>query len=127
MEGVTGMETCDVLNKAADYIEEVGWSKGPNSWKAKDGGGVCIEGALWSAVGHSNSMVDLWKHPAYQAVVEHLGGPPNPRPQFLLAPSVSLWFWNDYKAESQEQVVGVLRAAALIEQAKQPAQETVNA
>ena len=110
--------TARILNTAADLIEERGWGKGAAAWGIGHASEICIEGAIYAAMGQS-----LWddaeyalgsrKLPqcrAYKAVKEYLDwvGP--------------LYRWNDHEARDAEHVVAVLRAAAFVTAAREEAE-----
>ena len=129
----TERKTSEVLDLAADVIEQRGWITG--SWNnTRQGAPVCIEGGIAAALGIE---VDLGGYgttedyeaftacPAYQAVMSYL--------DLRAEDSDALWHWNDkYRhdgdegarpARSKEQVVEVLRAAAAVERAKEESLE----
>lgn len=120
------MNTSEVLNRAADLIEKRGWG---GDWYATENEPVCVEGALLAAIGMKPD--DRWaldegdrpvfySCPAYLAVTEYLGD--------VLFPRVDpLWVWNDDSDRTQAEVIEVLRAAAVIEQAKEAAPVEVGA
>ena len=114
------LRTSEVLNRAADMIEERGWVRG-KGW-GPDDGGLCLEGALIAASGLSAAigkrLAVYTQCPAYDAVVAYLGKDPQPR----IAPIVdTLWAWNDARSEVTE-VIEVLRAVAVIEAARENAE-----
>jgi hypothetical protein len=113
------LTTSQVLNRAADLIEERGWGKGPLSMFGEVG--LCVMGALYAAEtgalasgsNDENAYDTAERCPAGQAVVAHLGDrlyPPDD-PQ--------MWRWNDLVASDGKQVIEVLRATALIEAARE--------
>jgi hypothetical protein len=116
------MNTSEVLNKAADLIEERGWVQGgvngiDDPWGLA-GGPVCLEGSIVAALGLKFRSA-LYDCPAYNAVAQHLDRKPMPAD----APfHDSLWAWNDAPARTASEVIEVLRAAAVIEAARE--QET---
>ena len=100
------MQTSDVLNKAADHIQQYGHHKG-----AALGGGhwstasACTIGAISIAgtdAGGERNTVEL---AALAAMICHLG--------------TGLVGWNDAPERTASEVVEALRAAALIEAAKE--------
>ena len=108
--------TSDVLNKAADLIEERGWGSGPEAWDGEDGSGLCIEGAILAALGISidaRSTV-LWTCPAYVAVADYLD-----RPRRAAEYGRDLWKWNDEDNRTASEVIEVLRACAVIEASRE--------
>lgn len=115
------MSTSEVLNRAADLIEQRGWVSGAHGWSGTDG--LCLEGGVIAAMG-----VEVWpltdksgpddmseqafrSCPAYQAVREYLVSTDD------IADNHELYRFNDDSAE--ERVIGVLRATALIESARE--------
>lgn len=107
------MNTSEVLNKAADLIEERGWIQGPTGWIIADGGPLCLEGGIYAALGDVRGWFrsEIEACPAYQAVEAYVGD------HFM-----GLWQWNDDHDRTAEQVIATLRAVALIEAAKENAE-----
>jgi hypothetical protein len=108
------VNTANVLDRAADLIEEHGWGKGFETWDTKAGEGLCIEGAILEALGATSDFPNTYLAntcAAGLAVREYLKMGP-------MSFANALWHWNDVNAESQEQVVSVLRGAAAAERAK---------
>lgn len=100
------MQTSEVLNKAADLIEVEGW------WQDRPGGGVgkCASNAI-STVAQREQVSIL---PAHIAFAEHVGvGRPLVR---------NIADWNDAPERTATEVIEALRAAALIEAAKENAE-----
>lgn len=112
------MKTSEVLNKAADLIEEHGWEQGGTRNGVGETyyvhAGYCVEGAIAAANGASQYFMG-YRCEAYDAVKNYLNQLP--------------WTWNDAIARTEQEVIEVLRAAALIEQAKenQSVEQTVAA
>lgn len=111
---MTTLSTSEVLNKAADLIEEHGWTKG-QGW-TDTGKGLCLEGGIAAALGietnfaaphDEDDYTQFAACPAYRAVKDYLGY------------RADLWNWNDRRAESAEDVIATLRATALIEAARE--------
>jgi hypothetical protein len=129
------MTVSETLNRAADLIEERGWIAG-EGWEHEQGGPLCLEGGILAAIGGSFMRGDHYRCPAYRAVTEYLKHRTNKAP----------FLWNDLlasdrvaaaiqrgecfpenlpevRAEAAEwakaEVISVLRAAALIEAAKE--------
>lgn len=118
------MNTSEVLNKMADLIEERSWTCGAG-WDPAPDGPLCIEGALQTVLGVSRFKAR--GHAAYIAMQRHVES------------DAGLWIWNDHRpfgfcrddlpdngwlgGEGQERayVVEALRAAAVIEAAKETA------
>jgi hypothetical protein len=115
------MKTSEILNKAADLIEERGWTQQSDDNDPWGGGAtgtapVCIEGGILAAMGlgyegNSPSGVhgELRKCPAYKAVMEHLG----------YTPWGNLYLYNDTPGRTAEEVIGTLREVAKIEAEKE--------
>lgn len=118
------MQTSDVLNKAADLIERNGWTDGPRGWPRTpdETRALCLEGGIMAASGISWRDLDVSQFatcPAYVAVQNYLGMTPGLDHEGTAVDP--LWRFNDGSAA--ERVVGVLRAAAVIEFARE--QQTV--
>lgn len=122
------MNTSEVLNRAADLIELRGWMHGQGWNEGEDGRPLCLEGAIMAALGvtvdpfDEESFITLSEFelcPAYRAVQGYLGT------------DVQLYRWNDAFIGSTRrtaaEVIEVLRAAAVIEQAKEAAPVEVGA
>jgi hypothetical protein len=113
--------TSEVLNKAADLIEQRGWATGAAAWG--DGSGLCLEGGIIAALdvdvfpltenGNGAPMSDseFRSCPAYRAVRDYLVSTDS------IDTDDELWEFNDDSAA--ERVIGVLRATALIEAARE--------
>lgn len=115
------MRVSEVLDLAADLIEERGWITGSAGWRVQSGG-LCIEGAMAAAMGlridaeHDPNEVELSQlHacPAYAAVMNYLGDIEGKLP-------ISLWYWNDHIAGNRDYVVSVLRGAAAFQRGMEP-------
>jgi hypothetical protein len=111
------MKTSEVLNKAADLIEERGWTTGTKGMLV-EGGGLCLEGAIqaarggktWISMLHGASAYKTFQFdpcPAGDAVRDYLGG--------------TAFLWNDALERTEGEVIEVLRATALIEQVREGA------
>jgi hypothetical protein len=99
------MNTSDTLNKAADELQANGWmsphvSVGPNP--------TCAQVAI-GRVGRTVAEKDA----ADRALWTHIGG----------TCVGDIWRWNDADGRTAEQVIETLRAAAVIEAAKETADE----
>ena len=118
---MTNTSVSDTLNRAADLIERRGWGQGPSTWgDSAARSRLCVEGAIAAVSGVS--MLDLedigegvTPHrneleacPAYKAMVDYLQW----KQPFLFT-------WNDKAGRTKEEVIEVLRAAAVIEAAKE--------
>lgn len=112
------MRTSEVLNRAADLIEERGWTRGINGWRG-GANGLCLEGAIGAAASIPNDggeRLGLYACPAYWAVANYLDRDPTPR---IVPIKDTLWAWNDTRDRTAAEVIEVLRAAAVIEAAKE--------
>lgn len=107
------MRTSEILNKAADLIEERGWGQGSETWNNHNGAGLCLEGGILAATGMKLTD-DFEACPAYRAVWAHLENDDR-----WGAYRGSLYNWNDAPGRTAEEVIEVLRATALIEAAKE--------
>ena len=114
---MNAMLTSEVLDLAADKVQEHGWRQG-DGWEDR-GAGLCLEGGIAAAVGglyytdgqmagYLNTSA-LTRCPAYKAV------------QGYRETDRDLWLWNDVRGRTQEDVIAVLRAAAAVERAKEAA------
>lgn len=99
------METNDVLNQAADYLQEHGWIQGG---LGKPGGPRCAMGALKSVLGET-SVIEFVAYPPYRALRRHVGG-------FVSD-------WNDAPERTADQVIATLRAAAVIAESRETVAE----
>lgn len=107
--------TSEVLNRAAELIEERGWADrnvdSEEAWgEYSDTSPICLEGGILAAVGADKYTIGgLRRCPAYRAVHAYLDFPEN-RP---------LYVYNDAIGRSASEVIKVLRATAVIEQARE--------
>jgi hypothetical protein len=107
------MNTSEVLNRAADLIEERGWTQGGSGWGI-GGQALCLEGGILAALGYRWEASD-WSFeefpecPAYTAVADYLDY------------RSELYQWNDEGNRTADEVIEALRAAAVIEAAKETA------
>lgn len=113
------MKTSEVLNRAADLLEERGWRKG--DWgldnDGEPSGALCLEGAVIAAMpmkerlfhrgGVMYSTYD--ECPAGLAVERYLDS----------KPGAGGYNWNDAEDRTASEVIEVLRACALIEAARE--------
>jgi len=106
--------TSEVLNRAADLIEERGWATGVTGWRV--GGRLCLEGGIIAAIGGATAADQplAWACPAYAAVGDYLG-----RPALSVCGDRELWKWNDRPERTASEVVEVLRACAVIEASRE--------
>lgn len=111
------MNTSEILNRAADLIEEKGWAQaggwyGEEKYGGSAGGKLCLEGGIQAAMnlpmGGKNDMI-FHTCPAFQSVREYL------RHTMFYAP----FAWNDRPERTAEEVIEVLRACALIEASRE--------
>jgi hypothetical protein len=117
------LKTSETLNKAADLIEERGWTKGPTGWAFKDQP-LCLEGGILAAMGmNMGKMVtslggteSFRACPAYSAVRDYLKETRNYKGR-------TIYLYNDMLASGKEEIIEILRAAALIEEVKEEALE----
>jgi hypothetical protein len=95
------MKPSEVLNKAADYIEEHGWAR--LAFETEDGK-VCISGGINRACGSTDALLYDghigWrpKNEAREALTKHLGR--------------NFVEWNDLVAQSADDVLHELRICA---------------
>jgi len=133
---VTEMKTSEVLDLAADVIEQRGWTIG--TWNnTMENAPVCIEGGIAAALGITIDLggtpddgvyTCFTTCPAYVAVQDYLGV------------NALLYSWNDdltavarwedgaiveppQYAHTQAEVIETLRAAAAVERAKEESLE----
>ena len=112
------MKTSEILNRAADLIEEHGWGQGGATWKDV-GAGLCLEGGIVAAMGVDMSRrmappEGFEKCSAYRAVWDFLQD--DDRWGFFRN---HLYNWNDERTRTAEEVIEVLRAAAVIEASRE--------
>jgi hypothetical protein len=113
------MKTSEVLDRAADLIEERGWGSGPTSVMGV--GGACLIGAMYAASNDGAFADDecapyVWiakSDPGLSAFhyLRHLDG-------YIYRPA-DLWHWNDTPGRTASEVVEVLRACAVIEASRE--------
>ena len=109
------MNTSEVLNRAADLIEERGWGTGVRSMLGSDSG-LCIMGALYGAeTGQlANDALDETAYTvaetcsAGRAVIEYIGDN-----------WTYMFSWNDATGRTAAEVIEVLRACAVIEASRE--------
>lgn len=123
--------TSEVLDLAADLIQERGWTtvRDSDPWGI-EGGPLCLEGAVFAAVGLNVNALPLESQgiaercPAFAAVHEYLSeGDYYPSPHAMWRP----YTYNDTKGRTAEDVIAVLRAAAAVERVKESAEQMVAA
>lgn len=111
----------EVLHESADIIERQGWTKGNGMTPGE--GPKCLMGAIGQAIGapvmdmrpifdrSCFSYAAVERHPAHIAVAEHIDD--------AIASAWGMFHWNDAEDRTAEDVIGVLRAAAVIEEARE--------
>ncbi len=102
------MNTSEVLDRAADLIEERGWHQGGAGWGGD--GSLCVINACSQVDRRMGAWLD-----ATDRVMDYLGI------------NGGLAGWNDAPGRTQAEVVGVLRAAAVVEAARETAVVEVTA
>lgn len=108
---MTTVATSEILNRAADLIEERGWTSGPRGMEVD--GPLCLEGAIGAVIGAEvigglrpfYAYSDVEACPAGTAVIAYLG---EQHPDQ----------WNDRPGRTATEVIEVLRAVAVIEAAR---------
>lgn len=120
--------TSDILNRAADLIEQQGWTAGSDGWpKIGEPGPLCLEGGIIAAQ-HFGSLehfeerdARLLACPAYRAVMEYLATDDRWawRAVKLRNGTARAYDWNDVGGRTADDVIEVLRATAAIEQARE--------
>ena len=114
------MNTSEVLNRAADLIEERGWQQGFKGWRAGTGAALCMEGAIAAAMGiedptASGDISSAFEGcPAYTAVMRHL----KDDSRWSLFRD-HIFDWNDVYDRKAYEVTEVLRACAVIEASRE--------
>ena len=115
------MNTSEVLNRAADLIEERGWRQGPAGWDDREGSRLCLEGGILAAIGSSFESIDLHEWfmgcPAYAAVANYLEMPSGR--DVPGHDNRAIWRFNDEFGRTQAEVVETLRACAVIEASRE--------
>jgi hypothetical protein len=124
------MNTSEVLNKAADLIQERGWITGGDGWADEDSQapGLCLEGAIMAAAG-LRFIGEVPQCPAYRAVADYLGDEVCTLrvPACNYVSPTRLYIWNDESGRTASEVIEVLRAAAVIEAARETESASVSA
>lgn len=112
----------ETLNTAADLLQERGWVGRGDGWDWHGSGGpVCLEGAIYAALGRPAHWLgggwtskEINDCPAGEAVRRHI------------ETADALWHFNDTRRTAAE-VIEVLRAAAVIEEARENESAAVEA
>lgn len=113
---MTEIPTSEVLNRAADLIEDYGWGQGVGSMIGA--GGVCVMGAILHAVQGRFARPDENDQDTYDVVDACPAGQAMYR--YLALPEGSeLFDWNDKKVRTQSEVVEAIRACAVIEASRE--------
>ena len=106
---MTTLQTHELIDTAADLIETLGWTQGPDGWPSTPDhdGPVCAEGGLMLAGGINwatgpGELVAFWQSPAVTAVKNQIGATFIPE-------------WNDEEGRTRGEVIGALRSAAAVE------------
>lgn len=120
------MRTSEVLNTAADLILERGWRQGPGGWDGyvPEDSRLCLEGGIMAALGMPEERRgalygEVVECPAYAAVARYLDKPTRPGNSTETERADWVWHWNDAIGRTDTEVIAVLRAAALIEAARE--------
>ncbi len=118
--------TSDILNRAADLIEQQGWTAGSDGWpgigKSRS---LCLEGGIIAAQHFASSQyftereARLLSCPAYRAVMDYLGTDQRWNSVRLPFGERRAYEWNDAEGRTAAEVIEVLRATAAIEQARE--------
>lgn len=123
------MNTSEVLDKAADLVQEQGWWQSPNGWPraARQPAGLCLEGGIMAALGvtfdSDPSLEEFTACPAYRAVQSYLGlSHELDEDGQAVEP---LWRWNDDLTRKAAEVIEVLRAAAMVERTREAVEQRV--
>jgi hypothetical protein len=125
---MTALKTSEVLDLAADHILGRGWLQF-GGWNDSPTGPVCLEGGIAAALGltakdletpedvpDSESYYHAFQDcPAYQAVKSYL------------EIDHALFWWNDVFSRTADEVIEVLRGAAVVERVKEATLEAVPA
>jgi hypothetical protein len=120
------MNTSEVLNRAADLIQSRGWTQeAKGGWFPEPNADtpVCAEGAIRLAVAEAGMWATA-KTSICHALSDYLG---DLYPECFnpISGRVIVFNWNDRKGRTAEQVLEAMRAAALIESARE--RESVSA
>lgn len=124
------MRTSEVLNLAADLIEQRGWGKGAGSWGHEDSEPLCLEGGIYAAMGAdfvTTPRDEFTACPAYQAVMAHVGPARTTYRDLTGNETTELWIFNDTYGRTASEVIEVLRATAVIEAARESSWAEVSA
>jgi len=111
------MPTSEVLNRAADLIEERGWGQGGGTWAACEGA-ICIDEAVARALGFTGcnafpSQGGIWPQDLDETA------PSVAIREYLDFHGYNLYHWNDSPGRTASEVIEVLRACAVIEASRE--------
>ena len=112
------MQTSEVLNRAADLIEERGWGTGPRSIMSEEA--PCLMGAIFAAEfgrpaeSEMEGISRVSSCPAGVALHDYL----QDRDASIRGPHF-LWRFNDAAGRTASEVIEVLRACAVIEASRE--------
>lgn len=99
--------TSEVLNKAADALQADGWWNPQVPAADLKATATCAANVIWYATGQDGVAAQ----PAQEALLRHIGG----------RRLEDIFDWNDAPDRSAAEVIETLRAAAVIEAAKEQA------
>lgn len=118
------LKTSEVLDLAADKIQQHGWTQGHTGWPGPVNlGPLCLEGALMAALGLDRDIfmeqgsgitatLEFINCPAYQAVSSYLADRRD-------EPRESIFWWNDEDGRTAAEVIEVLRGVAAVERVRE--------
>ena len=101
------MNTSEILDRAADLIEERGWTQG---WYCGPTGELCAAGAMFVAIGLRPAGWTAPEHPAHRRAMVAFERHLMDTFDYFGAHN-----WNDEPGRTQAEVVNALRAAARAE------------
>lgn len=104
-----------VLTKAADIIEERGWTSGGRGWDwdTNPEGKVCLEGGILAAMRLPSEIVNKEEYKEFQACPAYLAV------KEFLDYADDLWRWNDRVPSDVYTVIETLRQVAELERIKE--------
>lgn len=123
MTDIDHAEVAATLYRAADLIEERGWTHGALGWGGSESAPLCLEGGILAALGWidlpsaRDEQEAFWGCPAYRAVSDYLGFSPD-RIADSPEPVEPIYIFNDTAGRTAAEVIEVLRAAAAIDQSR---------
>lgn len=115
----------ETLNTATDLLQERGWTKGEGwDWDADGTRPLCLAIGVAAGITEANGFEPFNECPAGRAVRAYLNMTPTPDPWGTWGTlpnlaSSALYRWNDQVPTSAAEVIEVLRAAAVIEAARE--------